>query len=358
MKLLYATSIDLPSTRANRVQIVSMSRAFHGLLGGSFLLGLQKNRGEPLDFPVAEMLRERSFSLAWTYLRLAKQHEITHIYCREEKMLFFLLFFNRVFFRLQIKFFYELHDFWHEGWWYRMLMQRVDGVIVITHGLKAGLVADGYAQAKVMVSPDAVDVALFDIPLAKEEARRVLGLPLNKPIALYAGAIDEPWKGAGVFYGASKYLGDACLMVLVGGKPHYVESFQKEFPPVPQVRMEGYKDYATELPAYLKSADILVVPNSAKQEISRISTSPLKVFAYMAAGRPIVASDLPSIREVLNETNSLLVEPDSPQALAEGIRSLMHDPLRAGELAARARLDVESYTWNKRAKDVLAFLIA
>jgi glycosyltransferase involved in cell wall biosynthesis len=355
MKLLYATSIDFPSTRGNRIQVAHMSRAFFAELGDDFLLGLRKNAGAPLGAPMVEMPQARSYALAWEYLRLAQTRGITRVFCREEKLLFFMMLYNRLFWRLPIKFFYEIHHFWHAGWWYRWLLRQVNGVVGITEGLKEGLSAGALARP-ILVAPDAVDIALFDTPLSQDEARKKLGLPMGKTIALYAGAIDEPWKGAGTFYEASRYLSDDYLLVIVGGKPHYVERFQKQFPPVPAVRMEGYKNYDTELPTYLKAADVLAVPNSAKQEISRISTSPLKVFAYMAAGRPIVASDLPSIREVLNKSNASLVEPDNAEALAQGIQALAGDPARAKALARQARQDVESYTWQKRAKKIIDFI--
>src|SRR5262249_13241169 len=70
-------------------------------------------------------------------------------------------------------------------------------------------------------------------------------------------------------------------------------------------------------PRWLAAAAVLVLPNSRAEPISARYTSPLKLFEYMAAGRPIVASDLPSLREVLTGgRNAVLVPPDDPGALA------------------------------------------
>lgn len=73
----------------------------------------------------------------------------------------------------------------------------------------------------------------------------------------------------------------------------------------------------------------------------------------MASGRPIVASDLPSLREVLNEDNALLVPPGDPLALARGIMQTVNDRETAEHRAARACQDVERYSWQKRAQNIL-----
>jgi glycosyltransferase involved in cell wall biosynthesis len=77
----------------------------------------------------------------------------------------------------------------------------------------------------------------------------------------------------------------------------------------------------------------------------------LKLFEYMAAGRAIVASDLPAVREVLTHgANAVLVPPGDPDALADGIRSLEADaPMRA-RLADAARTAVAEYSWSRRAE--------
>ena len=100
----------------------------------------------------------------------------------------------------------------------------------------------------------------------------------------------------------------------------------------------------------LADADVLVLPNPASA-ISNRFTSPLKLFDYMASGRPIVASNLPAIREILRDTeNAVLVEPGNPDALAAGIRRLRDDPAFGSRLADRALEDVKLYTWDARAR--------
>ena len=111
------------------------------------------------------------------------------------------------------------------------------------------------------------------------------------------------------------------------------------------------------VPLYQAAADVLVLPNTAEAAISREHTSPLKLFEYMAADRPIVASDLPSLREALRHgENGWLVPPDEPVALAQGIQHVLAEPALAARLAAQARRDVQAYTWDERAGQILEFV--
>jgi len=100
------------------------------------------------------------------------------------------------------------------------------------------------------------------------------------------------------------------------------------------------------LPRVLTAADVLVLPNSAKDENAAKYTSPLKAFAYLASGKPIVASDVPALHEVLKD-NALFVEPNSPGKLADALRI----PLRNDKVES-ARV----YIWSDRAKAILASL--
>jgi glycosyltransferase involved in cell wall biosynthesis len=108
--------------------------------------------------------------------------------------------------------------------------------------------------------------------------------------------------------------------------------------------------------AFLQKADVLVIPNLPSR-ISAAYTSPLKLFEYMASGRPLVASDLPALREVLRpDDNAVLVAPGSINALAAGIRRVLEDAAFGARLAATARRDAAEYTWDKRAERLEAAL--
>ena len=107
-----------------------------------------------------------------------------------------------------------------------------------------------------------------------------------------------------------------------------------------------------------KSRSTLVLPNP-RSALSDAHTSPLKLFEYMAAGRPIVASDLPSIGEVLRDgENAVLVEPGNPQAFVAGLQRIKDDTALAGRLAAQAAEDVRDYTWARRAERLETLLTA
>ena len=85
-----------------------------------------------------------------------------------------------------------------------------------------------------------------------------------------------------------------------------------------------------DMPAYLAMADVLVSPRAYGANL------PLKIFDYLAAGRPIVATDIPTHRTVLSEERAVLVAPRT-EALADGILSVLGDPGRAARLSAGAR---------------------
>jgi glycosyltransferase involved in cell wall biosynthesis len=104
------------------------------------------------------------------------------------------------------------------------------------------------------------------------------------------------------------------------------------------------------VPELLTQADVLALPNPASA-ISTRYTSPLKLFEYMAARRPIVSSDLPSIREVLRDgVNALLVPPGDPVALSNAITRLFNDQALAARLADAAFEQVPNYSWERRAE--------
>ncbi|HEY4482783.1 MAG TPA: glycosyltransferase family 4 protein [Candidatus Paceibacterota bacterium] len=244
----------------------------------------------------------------------------------------------------------ELHDI-TKGSLSRKAAFRADGVIVISKGLRDRLIELGVPADKILVAPDGVDLKDFDIAISKAQARKQFNLPLDKKIVLYVGLFDE-WKGYKTLLEASKQFGSDTELVMAGGREEQVANLSKEYQ---HVKFLGWTDYA-KLPALQKVADVLVLPNSAQYEISRTFTSPLKLFAYMASGVPIVASDLPSIREVLDDDSAFFVTPDDPTALASAAGTALADPDLGQRLASRALQLVQRYAWQSRARAILDFL--
>jgi len=167
----------------------------------------------------------------------------------------------------------------------------------------------------------------------------------------YAGHL-YPWKGIDVLIAALGQL-TGVRGLIVGGLEGEddvirVKALAERTAPG-RVTFAGMVD-PPQVAALLQQADVLVVPNLPSR-ISAAYTSPLKLFEYMASGRPVVASDLPALREVLRpDDNAVLVEAGSADALAAGIRRVVEDPAFGARLAAQARLDVAAYTWDKRAE--------
>jgi glycosyltransferase involved in cell wall biosynthesis len=168
----------------------------------------------------------------------------------------------------------------------------------------------------------------------------------------YAGHL-YPWKGVDLVIEAVAALPDAQALIIGGHEQEPDLARMKAF--ARQLDCESRVTFAGLIPpadvaARLREADVLTLPNRASA-ISSTFTSPLKLFEYMASGRPIVASDLPSLREVLRDgENALLVEPGNPQALVAGIARIQQDETLGRRLAAQAMQDVRQFTWARRAE--------
>lgn len=108
----------------------------------------------------------------------------------------------------------------------------------------------------------------------------------------------------------------------------------------------------------LAHASVLVLPTTATPSAARY-TSPLKLFEYLASGRPIVASDLPAVREILTDgANAVLVPPSDERGLADGIRRVLDDRDLAVRIAEAAFDQAPSYAWDRRAERLETLLRA
>ena len=244
------------------------------------------------------------------------------------------------------------------GRWRRTLLQRAArgacGLVAISGGVRDDLLALGVEAHKLTVEHDAFEPQRFQARSTRAEARRALDLPSDIPIVAYTGGLLA-WKGVDVLVEAARRMPEA-LVVIAGGMEQDVKALRTRARGMPNVRIDGFQPPA-RVALYLAAADVGVVPNRSEPAISARYTSPLKVFEAMAVGLPLVASDLPSLREVLHHgSDAWLVRPDDAEELSEGLRKLLGDAElrhRLGQaLAARAA----EHTWDARAARLVRWM--
>ncbi|CAN5165608.1 N/A [soil metagenome] len=234
----------------------------------------------------------------------------------------------------------------------KMLIRMGARMVMITHGLKDLYVGMGARPENILVAPDAVDMEKFSKIGTKEESRQKSGIT-SRTVILYTGHLYG-WKGAHTLADAAKFLPEDIKIYFVGGTETDLVLFREQYGHVKNIEIVGKKPHK-DMPHYVGSADILVIPNSGKEDISKLYTSPMKLFEYMASGRPIIASNLPSIREILNESNAYFFESDNPEDLARVIKHVLKDMNTAEQKAKIALQVVQNYSWDKRAQIILDF---
>lgn len=366
--IYYIANVRLPTEKAHGIQIMKMCEAF-AVLGNEVELvtpwrfnpikkdpfeyyGVKKifkiNKLPSLDLvccgKIGFFIQTITFLISARFFLLFNKYDV--LYTREQAA---GLFFKK--FILEIHYLPQKIIFFHKIFW-----KKAAGLVVLTKFLKKRLVEEGISEHKILVAPDGVDVEKFKIQSSKLKTREELNLPQDKKIILYTGHLYK-WKGVDTLLQAARQFSNEFLFVFVGGTEKDIKNFKFQISnyELQNTLVVGHRPHQ-EIPYWLKAADVLVLPNSTKEKISQFYTSPLKLFEYMASGVPIVTSDLPSIREILNEKNALLVAPDNPQSLADGIIKVLKNPDFSDKISKQAYLTVQNYTWQKRAEKILEFI--
>ena len=364
--LVYITNARMPTEKAHGLQIMKTCEALVRA-GHELTLVIPRRRNSitadpfaywniPKSFPIRRLptldlirfgrvgflVQAFTFALAAALSLSRRGYEV--IYGRDEVILCVLSLFG---FRRIV---WESHD----GAWNfcaRFVARRSRALVVVSGGLKEFYTGKGISSGKITVIPNAIDADAFSHPQDKRAARDRLGLPQDKKIALYIGRLDG-WKGTDTLLEASGYLAPDTRVAVIGGDEDHIQKLRGRFP---HVLFLGYRPYS-ELPDNQAAADVLVVPNTGKSEISVRFTSPLKLIAHLAAMRPVVASDLPSIREITGDDAALLVPADDARSLAAGIQKVLGDPALGERLAKRAHERMARYTWSARAEEIGSIL--
>ena len=167
----------------------------------------------------------------------------------------------------------------------------------------------------------------------------------NKKIILYIGTF-ETYQGLGMLLEACAGLfknRDDALLLMVGGRPNQVEEIKAKADDLgiaQQCRFTGMVPHS-EVPGFLKVADVLVSPRRYGDN------TPLKIYSYLRSGTPIVATNLWTHTQVLNEDVAVLTEAQ-PKAIAEGIAQILDDRELGKRLAKAAfRLSETQYSYSR-----------
>ena len=264
---------------------------------------------------------------------------------------------------------YEAHDMpgGVAGPWYFSRMVRAGGlrgVVAISESLRDALLEKyrrSLAEDRVLVAHDGVDLERFDDLPAGRQAKEAVAADPEKYMVGYAGHLYTG-RGIDLILKLAKRFPEFDFL-MVGGDPATVAERKEELAGtgLSNVRYRGFVPNA-DLPNYLAACDVLLMPYQRRVSVSSGGDtaswmSPMKMFEYMASGRPILSSDLPVLREVLNDTNSVLCEPEDVGAWAAALRRLSGSEESAKQLASRARSDVQRYTWRRRVGQIFdAFL--
>ena len=205
-----------------------------------------------------------------------------------------------------------------------------------------------------VIAPDGVDIDRYrELPDAYS-VRRQLNLP-EAPTVICTGHLYSG-RGADLFLKLATKFPQASF-VWVGGRPADVEAWKGRASNLTNVTFTGFVPNEW-IPLYQSAADVLLMPYgravsaSSGGNIAEVF-SPMKMFEYMAAGRAILASDLPVLREVLDETMAVFSPLEQADAWESALGGLLADPQQRQALGQSARNAVEEYSWVKRAQRAL-----
>ncbi|ROR03089.1 glycosyltransferase family 4 protein [Desulfosoma caldarium] len=234
---------------------------------------------------------------------------------------------------------FEVHDMdalCRHGTLERLLEAHARGLLrhffPISHAAARGLMDRGVTPACIHVCPCGADLSLFQDMAPWNPSG------LTNPHVMYLGRISRD-RGLDILEALAERAG--CRVTVVG--------VLEDRPKTDRLQVVPFVPHR-KVPRYLEQADIVVMPYQ-RHLAHAGSISPMKLFEAMAAGRPILVSDLEPIREIIHHgQNGLCVPPDDEKAWIEAVRFLREHPQEAHRMAIQAQKDASRFGWESRAR--------
>jgi glycosyltransferase involved in cell wall biosynthesis len=244
-------------------------------------------------------------------------------------------------------------------WLFRMFLglPGKKRILTITQAL-GELLHHGYQpkveSTQLIVAPNGVDLERYqDLP-QPQAARQALGLP-EADSRIHRSPIPG---GMTLLMELAQRLPHMNFL-WVGGRPEEVGKWQSQLQlnNITNITITGFVENQ-RLPLYQAAADVLLMPYErviagSSGGDAAAYCSQMKMFEYLACKRAIISSDLPVIREVLDESNAILCPPEDTSSWTKALQELIDNPAQRAELAQRAYLAAPQYTWTRRAQKAL-----
>lgn len=231
------------------------------------------------------------------------------------------------------------------------VFSRSDALAAVSGQVGGYLTAKGADPARVEVIGNAVDTARFR---PGQIAARLPSVPVDAFVVGFTGSL-KMWHGVDTLLQAFRAFRaeDPSAHLLIcgdGPKRGWIDGFVAGAGLDEAVTMAGWVDHAA-LPGLIARMDVATAPYPAAEDHY---FSPLKLYEYLAMGRPVLASDIGQTSELLSGSEAaMLLPPGDPDALTEALRHLRADPSRRATMAAAAAVEGARHDWTRNAARVV-----
>ncbi len=362
LKINYIAESIIPSRSANSIHVMHMCSEW-AKLGHSVTLVVSKAHSSRTEQGVLDVYEFYGVSNNFNIHYITKSSFKGAVYCNAIKMGLYCkkqggLNYSRHYWAsvfctlLRIEVSHEFHGpLPNKGGWKGKLAQRfinskyLLNIFVISEALKHIFIKDGVSENLMTVAHDAATEA------TKREEEITDTVKIGYVGHLYGG------RGIELIFKVAKQRPNYQFH-LIGGNEKDIK-LHKESNPPKNIIFHGFLPHSV-VGDMRNSMDILLAPYQREVKIwggARNTVdymSPLKIFEYMSSNKPIICSDLPVLREVLNESNAILCHPDNVSEWIEAIDKLLANEVMRYELSTAGLKDFrDKYTWEKRAQYIL-----